>query len=284
MSATAMFAGTDTSRAPSGTIWGDCPWNEIGEGNVPGYRFFDDFMSFNITVQTTEGDWSAGGGYAQFSSTGGTLANDSTTGTGGEVKIGSDGDNEGASFRTVATPFRLSRSFREFWFEARIKTSTIADTKHNIFIGLLEDVALDATHPITALGALSDNNMVGFQRPETARSVAGTGGAIMNTMYKANGVTAVTLQTDAVALVADTYTKVGIKWRRGTDRTYPGTNILSFYQDGARLSTAYNMASAAGTDFPNDVSLGLVFAVLNATASSPGTSTIDWWRAAQISF
>lgn len=284
MSATAGFAGTDTSRQPSGTIWGDCPWREILDGQTPGFAFFDDFLSWNITPATTEGNWAAGAGYAQFSSTGGTIANNSTTGTGGEVAIGSNDDNEGCSFRTVATPFRLSRSFREFWFEARIKTSTITDAKHNIFIGLLEDQALDATHPITATGTLSDNNMVGFQRPETARLTAGTGGAIMNTVYKANGVTAVTVQSDAVALVADTYTKVGMKFRRGTDRMYPGTNILSFYQDGARLSTAYAMPSAQGTDFPNDVSLGLVFAVLNATGTTPGTSTLDWWRAAQITF
>jgi hypothetical protein len=269
---------------PSGTIWGDCPEQEIKNGEVPGFMIFDDFVQWMKTPATTEGNWAAGGGYSQFSDTGGTIANDSTTGTGGEVAIGSDGDNEGCSFRTTATPFRISRSFREVWFEARIKSSTIADAKHNIFIGFLEDVALTATVPITATGTLADNNLVGFQRPETVRSVAGTGGAIMNTVYKANGVTAVTLQTDAVALVANTYTKVGLKFRRGTDRMNPQTNILSFYQDGVRLATAYAMPSAQGTDFPNDVSLGLVFAVLNATAATPGTSTIDWWKAAQVTF
>ncbi len=284
MSGTARYAGTDTSRGPSGTIWGDCPWEEIKAGSVAGYLVEDDFTSFMKTPATTEGNFAAEHGYAQFSDTGGTIANDSTTGTGGEMQIGSDGDNEGASIRTRATPFRVSRSFREFWFEARILTSTIADAKHNIFIGLMEDAVLTATVPLTATGTLADQNLFGFQRPETVRSVAGTGGAIMNTVYKANGVTAVTVQTDAVALVAATYTKLGIKFRRGVDKAYPQTNILSFYQDGVRLSTSYAMPTGQGTDFPNDVSLGLVFAVLNATGSTPGTSTIDWWRAAQIAF
>lgn len=273
----ARFERADTSRLPSDTIWGRCPWTAINNGLVPGFTFFDDFMSYPITPPTTEGNW---GSYAMFSSTGGTAANPSTPQGGGELDIGSDGDNEGVGLRTLAVPFKINQSTEDFWFEGRIRTSTIADTKHNIFLGLMTDNALTAISPLTALGALADVGLCGFQRPESARTVAGTGGAIANTVYKASGVTAVTVQSDAVALVAATYTKLGIRYQKRGDKD--GDFALTFYQDGTRLSTSKLIPSGAGTDFPNNVFMGLVFAVLNATASSPGTTCLDWWRAAQV--
>lgn len=272
---TLQFNTPSTTRDPSTSVWQGCPWLDIVEGVTPGVWFYDDFTSFNKTPATTEGNWTAGNGYAQFSDTGGTIT--AGTGQGGEVAIGSDGDNEGCSFRTLATAFKLARTTKKFWFEARIKSSTITDTKHGIFLGLWEDVALDATHPIAAAGTLSDNNFVGFHRLE------GDGDQI-DTVYKANGVTQVTVQADALAaadvLVADTYIKLGMRWYPTGDPD--GSNRLAFYANGNRLTTSYQMASADGTDFPNDVGLGLVLAVLNATGTTPGTSTIDWWRAAQL--
>jgi len=62
----------------------------------------------------------------------------------------------------------------------------------------------------------------------------------------------------------------------------PKNNQLSFWRNGVKLANTYTVVAAAGTDFPNDVRLGLVVAVLNATASSPGSAEIDWWRCAQL--
>lgn len=270
MDAVVRFAGADTSRKPSDTVWKQCPWDAIFNGKLDGTIFYDDFASYPITPPTTEGNW---GQYPAFTDTGGTMAPPSTIGIGGELAIGSDGDNEGASLRTFPW-LRISRTYGQFWFEARVKTSTIADTKHGIFLGLLENTALTATVPIAAAGTLADKNLVGFHRLEGD-------GDYFDTVYKADGVTQVTVQADAALLVADTYTKLGMHYTPSGDKD--GQWVLSFYQDGTRLTTSKVIPSAAGTDFPNDISLGLVFAVLNATASSPGTSTIDWWRAAALS-
>lgn len=268
----ATFSGADASRDISGSIWGDCPIEQLMLGRG-GWLFRDEFQSFQITPATTEGNWAAEHGYSQFSSTGGTIAND-TTELGGAVAIGSDGDNEGCSFRTTSVPYQINLTKNDFWFEARILTSTIADTKHNIFLGLMENAALTATVPIAADGTMADQNLVGFHRLETA----GNGG-FMDTVYKANGVTLVTVQAKAVTLVAGTYTKLGMRFvcKRNIGQ---GAGYLYFYQDGTQLATAKLIPSANGTDFPNDVPLGLVFAVLNATGTTPGTSSIDWWQAA----
>jgi hypothetical protein len=50
-----------------------------------------------------------------------------------------------------------------------------------------------------------------------------------------------------------------------------GVYYMTFYKNGIPLADKKQIPSAAGTDFPNDVRMGFVFAVLNATASTPGT-------------
>lgn len=256
---------SDTSRGFSPAIWSDCPWNEIACGYIDGIALFDDFLN---GPRVAAGAEAAYGSYRGFADTGGLVQDGGEWG--GTLDLSSDGDNEGASFRTSCNPFQIARAQGKFWFEARVKSSTITDTKHNLFVGLMADNALTATVPITAAGALADINIVGFHRTEAA-----SGGALMSTTYKADGVTAVTVQAGAVAVAADTYVKLGIVFD-------PRTNVVTFFRNGVKLSTTYTVVAAAGTDFPNDVRLGLVIAVLNATGTTPGSSEIDWWRAAQL--
>lgn len=258
----------DNSRGPSNAIWADCPVLDIIDGSVDGVFLFDDFLNGPRVAAGAENQYAGyGGGYRGFADTGGSAAEGGEIG--GTIVLSSDGDNEGASFRTACTPFQIARGQGKFWFEARIKTSDISDTKHGIFVGLMADNVLTATSPITALGAIADVNIVGFHRLEGD-------GDFMDTVYKADGVAQVTLQADAVSLTANTYVKVGMVFN-------PTNNELWFYRNGVKLATIYSLPAGLGTDFPNDVRLGLVIAVLNATASSPGNAEIDWWRACQLS-
>lgn len=276
MDGVGQYGGANTAAKYSGSIWGDCPVEAIRAGIVPGFVQEITFTKTNITPPTTEGNYND---YAAFSDTGGTITAD-TTEVGGGVAIGSDGDNEGFGIRTVVVPCKISLTNGDFWMEWRMLTSTVTDAKHNIFAGLLENTALTAIVPITAAGALADKNLIGFQRPESARTVAGTGGAIMNAVYKADGQTAVTAQSDAVTLVAATYTNLGFRFV--PKRRYgKGAGYFYWYQDGA-IVASYLVTSTAGNPFPNDVNLGFAFTVLNATASSPGTSTIKNMRMAQL--
>lgn len=281
MDGTATWAGANTGALYSGSIWGDCPLESLRDQQATGpggFLWEKNFDSLGPIPDGTEAAWN---GMAAYGSTGAAaVSGPDTTEVGGGFKIGSDGDNEGAGFRTYATPLKIILTGGDLWFEARILTSTIADTKHNIFLGFMENVAVGATVPITATGVLADNNMVGFLRPETARTVAGTGGAIMNATYKCDGVTAVNVQTDAVALVAATYTNLGLKFvaQRNIGK---GAGYLYWYQDGVIVASKL-IPSAAGTDFPNDVFMGFVFAVLNGTGTTPGTSSIKHVRVAQV--
>jgi len=276
----------DTNNDYSDSIWGTCPLESLRDGAVPGELLEYDFDGFKLSsnVNAAEATWADK--FNVFGSNGAVVADDAIVG--GSVNIGSDGDNEGCSIIQSQTTWQISQSTYGFWFEARIATSTIADTKHDIFCGLIDSTAATATSPITAAGAQADVGQVGFFRPETARTVAGTGGAIMNTVYKASGIAAVVVQNDAVALTANTFTKLGMHYRPGYNVFNSGAGdgygkyLLSFYQDGKLLATQKQIPSGAGTDFPNNVKLRFFFGVLNATASTPGTSSIDRVRIAQV--
>lgn len=256
-------------------VWSDCPLDAIRDGELAGRIFEFEFNALPKTPATTEGNFSI---WSQFSDTGGAI----DAGSAGGWQFSSDGDNEGASIRGRATPFKINRSSKKLWFEAEVKTSTIADTKHGILLGLIADIAFTATVPLTAAGALADANLVGFHRLEGD-------GDYFDTVYKADGVTAVTVGADAKAIVADTWVKLGMVFDPGVDRFTADTDndgsnkhLLSFYGDGIRLASTKQIPSAAGTDFPNDVNLSPFFAVLNATASTPGNSTIARIRVVQL--
>lgn len=270
MTNVAVYAGNQGSNAAntdirfSPFVWNNCPIREIRDGTIEGWIFEDDFVNAHPVAAGAEG---LAGDYYGFASTGGSMA--LADEISGAMTLSSDGDDEGASIRTKGRPFQISRSHGNFWFEARLKFSSIANTNSGIFVGLSDSLTLTATIPLTAAGALGDENLVGFLRAEGD-------GDQLDCVYKADGVTAVTVQADAApsALVADTYVKVGMFYNADT-------YVLTYYINGVSVATK-TIPSAAGTDFPNDVRLGLILAILNATGTSPGTVTIEKWRAAQL--
>lgn len=268
-----LLTTDDTDRGRSRHIWHDCPIAVLKSDNSKGIFFEDDFTTLPKTPATTEGNF---GPYAQFSSSGGTI--NAGTGQGGEWVLGEATDDEGVSFRTRATPFKLARTTKKFWMEARVKRSTIADTTAGIFVGLTDDVALTAISPIAAAGTLADLNLIGFHFTEGD-------GDQFSTVLRANGQTAVTVQDDAAntAMVADTYTKIGMVFEPDYDLYTGSAYLVTFFQNGRRTGTTstYQVPSADGNPFPNDVGLGLTMAILLA-ATAAFTATIDWWAAAQL--
>ncbi len=262
--------GLDTSRGPSVSVWTDCPIDDILTGFIDGVVFFDDFLNGpRIPANTsTEGVVVGyGGGYRGLTGTATAVANEGGE-WGGTVNLAGTADNDTISFRTANCPFQIARGQGRLWFECRVKSSDISDNKHGIFVGLMQDVALTAIIPITAAGAIADTNLVGFHRLEGD-------GDQFDTIYKADGVAQVTVQADAATIAADSYVKLGMIFE-------PKNNTLSFYRNGVKLANTYTVPAAAGTDFPNDVRLGLVIALVNATGTAPGTGEIDWWRCVQL--
>lgn len=268
---TVDFLVGDTQRMPTRSIWGNFPIRDIAEGVTNGVHLFEDFKNFRFSADINAAVAYWANGWEAFGSLGGSLTEGGEVG--GSIVLASDGDNEGVWLGTQTKPFQISRDHKTLCFEIRLKVSTITDTKFGFFAGLIDTAALSATVPIAAAGTLADENFVGFHRLE------GDGDAV-DTVYKADGVTQVTVGTDAIALVADTYVKLGMKYIPSGDGS--GNYRLVFYKDGTRLTDSYGVVAAAGTDFPNDVKLGPVFGLLNATGTTPGNLEVDWIAVGQL--
>lgn len=265
-------------RTPS--IWGRCPFDQILNGQVGGVALYEDFSTWNKTPGTTEGNWTGTTGWAQFTSGTATLtaiAPTATTKAGipsRGITIGTADDNGIHAYRAMSNGFMLNRANQKLYFEICLKKSSVANTILEFAAGFIETVAFDATHPFTTTAAtMSDNNMVILHSTES-------NGDAGNTEYTANGVTAVVVGTDELTFVADTFTKIGMKFEPRGDKF--GAYTLSFYQDGTRLSSAKIIPDSNGTDFPTDVAMQPFFGIRNAAGSSPGTVSVKWLAAAQL--
>ncbi len=236
-------------------------------------KFFQKGFKPSTNVNAAEAYWEDG--WMVFGDNGFAITTVAGVAMAGGVSLGSDGDNEGGSVRHQFAPFKIARSKKSFAIEFVLETSTITDSKHGIFAGLIEDVAATATVPIAAAGTLADKNFVGFHRLEGD-------GDKFDFVYKADGVTQVTVLADAVTIVAATELRLGFRYDVANDFDQSGKYWLRAWKNGRPVSgTEKQIPSADGTDFPNDIGLGIIFSVLNATASSPGTTTIKRVRAVQ---
>ena len=268
------LGSANTNREPSQTIWGKCPIDQILNGRANGIYLFDDFDTFpHITTPTITTQAVIYGKlfYKAFGSSGGTLLSGGSQF--GDVILAETTVDEGVNLATISLPFKIIRSEANFAFECRLKASHIANDEAGFFVGLQASQTLSATVPIAAAGTLADNNFVGFHRLE------GDGDQI-DAVYKADGVTQVTQLADAIstsnnttaALVADTYIKLGMLFNAST-------YVLTWYINGIPLTTPKTVPSAAGTDFPNDVNMGLCLAMLVGSGAADNTVTMDWWGA-----
>ena len=267
---------TDRYRSPG--IWHNVNVAVLQENPTFGTYMFDDFRWAPVLTTptiTTEALYARG--YKAFGSAGGTIV-PAALSRGGGLTFTETDDNQGFSLATIARPFRIARTYGRFAFECRLKVNNITDLDTNLFVGLGDSMTLSATVPITATGTLADENLVGHFRTEAD-------GDQFDTVYKADGVTAVTVGSDVLttgnnttaALVADTYIKLGMKFE---PFGVHGANYLTFYVNGIELADKKQIPSAAGTDFPNDVDLGFVIAGL-CGSNNDSIVTLDWWEAAQ---
>lgn len=245
-------------------FWQDCPLQASMIDPGVGYGMQDDFIDLGLSPTITT-IISGQGRYLLFGSAGATITPDAALG--GGLVITEATDNESVSITTKQTPFQIESSKGSLWFEARIKTSTITTAEQAWLIGLMDTTAQTATVPITATGAIADINFVGFHHPE-ANTTA------FDASYKANTVTAVEVNSNIGTLVADTYVKLGFKFDSSN-------NVLSFYVNGALQAASKTIGAAAGTDFPDDVTLAPVLAMTLANSAAE-TVTMDWWKCFQV--
>jgi|TARA_Y100000310_G_scaffold147425_1_gene146708 hypothetical protein len=233
--------------------WALAPVEAVLADPSIGYYWRDDFLS-NVTT---------GINYTEFDDAGCTIAMLAGV-EGGVLRLLTDttdndeinmalGDNVG----TIMQP-----DAGAFWFEAKIRTDTIANTKLPFFVGLLE-TALIGDGVIADAGTMVDKDYIGFRRIEADGDKLDT---VMNTE---SGGGEVEIQADAVTLVADTWKTVGM---------YSDGTTITFYDDGTALGTTTTLATAG---CPNDQYMTIAIACKNAAAGAQSLD-MDYWRFLQL--
>jgi hypothetical protein len=260
------LGAADNSRLSSPAIWGDCPILSILGGSVAGVYMFDDFVGGGLITSPTTSAALVGMPYSGFGSAGSTITYADELG--GAVTLSETTDDEGVSLFTLQCPFQMGLTKGPLWFEARVKPSSTATTEQSMFVGLADNTAKTVTVPLAAAaGALADLNLVGFHKLDTDLTS-------VKTVYKSDGVTAVTVETCTSALTAATYVKLGFK--KDQD------GLLTFFINNLPQATTFQILNDLGTGFPGDVRMGPCIAMLLGAAASDNTLIMDWWRCAQL--
>lgn len=245
-------------------FWADCPLQASLIDPGVGYGMQDNFIDAGLSPAITT-IISGQGRYLLFGSAGAIIAPDGALG--GGLVITEANDNEAVSITTKQTPFQITADAGSLWFEARIKTSTITVDEQGFLVGLMDDTPQTAISPITATGPIAAVNVVGFHKEEGDTTT-------LDCIYKANDVTVVNVNADAGTIAANTYIKLGFK--------FDGTNnVLSYYIDGILQANQKTVPDNTGTDFPADVTLAPVVAMLLENSSAE-TITMDWWKCFQL--
>ena len=262
-----QYKGKNDGRGPSPEIWADLP-RDIQDFNV-GVYFEDDFVTIpSRLTNTAEAALGETGQYEGFASDDASVVG-ASDGGGAVTLTPGNASNEAVSLRVGGAAFKINSTAKKFWFEARVKFSLITDVS-GWFIGLRENTATTAVLPLLADGTLAvGENLLGFHRDET------DGDALDVVSGPDNSAEPTIVIADAHTLVADTYVKVGMKFD-------PKDGKLRYFFDGVEHATTTTVTAGTGATQPDDVFLGPIIAGICNTGS-PGTATLDWWKAAQLS-
>ena len=286
---------SDTTRGPSPVVWGDCPWMEIqaqvaqGAG---GYSLWDDFINAsNTDAGLHEGAGESAGStpYILYGDTGVLIKTQPSTtevnAIGGVLQMSvNDTDNDEGSVSGGSPTFIVSDTAaysKKLWFEARIKSVTVADNGVAQFIGLAWDHAAQTSmakanalvDDTGALGTLGDAScsFLGFHQD------LGDADA-WNFVYKAEGQAETELISGVDTAVADTYAKFGFVY----DPDAVDAKKIKIYVDGAEQSTYGTATNIAAATFPDAEAMAPFWATKVGTGSAAVLCSLDWWRVAQL--
>lgn len=257
--------GTTSGRGPSPGIWHDCPVLEYILNPQEGFHAFEDFiLGPNVAAATAVSVQGQMTVYTDANSATIKLLTDETCGAVSLAPGANDDEDAALGFggATGACYKFDASSPKAFWFETRVKKTADTTNKLGVFIGMIQQGCY-AADGILIDTDMATKDLVGFHQIEADTTTIDT---IIDT---ATG-TITQVADAAVTIVADTYTKLGMKLDVGAKTLY-------FYQDGAKLADSIALS---GANFPDGERMSPVIAVRSASGTSPGDLTVDWFRVA----
>lgn len=261
--------GDVLGRGLSGSIWNDCPFEEIHRDPSNGWGIKDDFVSFGGLLTSTAGNYhsAGGGGYKSYQDSGCTITQISyaASQSPGVIKLLQDGtDNDDCNMECgfgTGAMFSITAGQRLF-YECRFAVSEVA--ANNFFFGLAEVGTTVTDGLITDSNALlatsSGKTIVGFNKLVAAP-------ATLTTVYGTAAATATVHNSAAKTLVADTWYKAGFMF----DGSY-----LHYYVNGVEIGSPVLYSA---TNVPDALVMTPAWVTKNSGAAS--NFFIDWFACYQ---
>jgi hypothetical protein len=280
-------AGGENTRDPSPKIWNDCPVEEFAEVPGKGVHIFEDFRNALVGKETASGtDFTSGVGridgvipwyaYAEsdklvdlaLQADGDGVVMLDLDGTDADVDCIVSGDNVVGSFKTPTIG-----ETKGFWFEARVKFSTVTDDDAGSFIGLSQPGEAKDAGGVMAAGGLTlqDIDYLGFAR-------LSDDGDKLNVVYNEAASGVAQTSTELIALTVDTYISIGFK--------LVSTGVVTkirFYADGVDLGDDVAITvSSTNANFPSATLMAATLSWIAESGVANGHNMkIDWVKIAQ---
>lgn len=311
----------DTSRAPSASIWGDCPVADLLQNaslGGTGVLIEDDFCPVGEPSSATS--IGSCGKWASWSGSGSTITDGVEEG--GVAKInGSTGGkslvltSKAGAFRFIGGSTNFNLVGGKFWMEFRVALGSIAASQQGLFIGLSDTTgsAINATDVITmAVGGdlltVSQNNVFGFinrtttspadfafcWNPASATSVYPA--ALNNLVNKVTGANMVAYAASTDKGKGTNFVKIGMVYDPTGDKTAipapasPPTGmtagtlykpLIQFYVNGQLHPQFLSAAVLQAATFPVNTVFSPVIQYINI-AGATAPIYLDWVRFAQL--
>lgn len=278
------------ARGPSPSIWADCPIQEFQENPGKGVHVFDDFRNSIVlkeTAHSTDFTSSVGrvGGdinWYSFVETTKLLDLSIPQNDIGVLQFLTEGSGSDQDVNCSVTGFNVQGIIRtpkvgeekRFWYEARVKVSTITNADLGIFVGLTEPGQAANTKGVFAGDAAaldSAADYIGFAILE------GDGDDII-VAYNEAGAGSPQSTTGLITPVANTYVRLGIKL------VILGNSAkIRFFADGVDLGDSVAVdVSGTNANWPGDTDMDLVLSLVTGSGGgSDDALSVDWVRYAQ---
>lgn len=270
-------AASVVARMPSPKIWADCPVMQIQADPAKGLYLWDDFKNSVVLPALVDTDkvivagdinWygimegDAAGDIAIQADDEGHLMldqdgtdDDTTSIVAGDVAMGN-----------IRLPLKGER--KRFWFEARVKVSTITNTDLAWFVGFLQPGQVAEAVPLGAAPtALASLDYLGF-------FVAEADGDDLTIVYEEPGAGTAQSDTGEITLEASVFVRIGFRLDVSTDK-------LHVYADGVDLGADAEI-DVASVNFPSNTDVQIFIGITSGAAGGNGDNLkIDWVRFAQ---
>ena len=262
------YQGLATGRGASPLVWGDCPVQDFQDDPTRGYLFYDDFHNLPPS----------GSKYTILEADDKASLSILPTDVQGILRMAITGDDNeecnfqyGVSGESVQGIFNTpANDARRMWFEARFRTSSIANNVNALFLGM-------AAEGSCAANAQSDNNGTLWDSDDSGttdkahfcfRTLQADGDGL-DIEYGTAGAISVVHKNLAQVLVANTWYKVA--WKQDED------GLVQCFIDNVKSGSVLDVSA---TSVPDGEELAFV-AGCKVGGDAALNVDIDWVRFAQ---